>query len=185
MLAPRIVTAPTSVNTAGVALECHRGRLGIVATVAERIEAVMAELGIGQRELARRAGFTSPSQAGNTLRRIAARPDSVEVKTLARIAKGLEVHLRWLQHGEGPKHLEDAGPDPAGGDVTPRFENLSVWRQLLEMAQALAPEIPAWVWPIVAESHPLSTVPITPGVVVELARTVMRHVPPPAPTQKR
>jgi hypothetical protein len=103
-------------------------------------------------------------------------------ETLAKLARAAGVSHHWLVTGEGEPHGRGDAPgaDAHHHNGQSRFHARADWVVLLETARAIAPEIPEWVWPIVADSHPLSTVPITPAIVVELGKLVLRHVPPPA-----
>lgn len=155
--------------------------LHLVSTLDERIQWILdnctREDGQrwNQKSLSQAAGL-GDNHVGMMRRGTVKKPTADSLASIARAAK---VSYRWLASGEGDPFGDASAPD-ATESSSPRFKNILNWRALLEMARAIAPDVPEWVWPIVAESHPLSTVPLTPALVVELARTVMRHMPPPA-----
>jgi transcriptional regulator with XRE-family HTH domain len=63
--------------------------------IARRIQGILRDRGWSQRALGRRAGFSTPSQLGNTLRRLEEGRD-VELESVLAIADGASVSLRWL-----------------------------------------------------------------------------------------
>lgn len=69
-------------------------------TIAGRLGLVMQNLGIGERELARRAGLASEAHVGLMLRRLREEPGAVLVGTLDKVARGAGVSLAWLVTGE-------------------------------------------------------------------------------------
>lgn len=77
-------------------------------TVGDRIQWILENCQISQRELARRAGFTASSQLNAIVRRLASRPDSIELKTAKAIARGAGVSERWLLTGDGKPSDGDA-----------------------------------------------------------------------------
>lgn len=77
-----------------------------MSTVGDRILWILAQRRIGQRELARRAGLRG-AHIGVIINRSRKNPAaSIENPTLAAIARGGGVSLRWLATGQG-------SPDPA------------------------------------------------------------------------
>lgn len=126
----------------------------------------MAAKGWSTRELSRRAGFTSPSQAANILKRLDADPDAIEVTTLRKIGDALDVSAEWLITGRDDLATEAL--------KQPRFRELQAWPQLLADARALI-QAPEWVWTTLAESRPLLSEPPTAGMVADLALIILRH----------
>lgn len=145
-----------------------------MASPADRIAQVLKDRGWSQRELARRAKYTTESQLGNTLRRIRENPGRVEVETMQRIADAAGVSLHWLLTGVEP----GAAANEAGS--APHLINLPNWPGLLAASRMLAPDYDDWVWDEVGRSYPLTTAPVTPAMLVDLAELVVKHVPPPA-----
>jgi transcriptional regulator with XRE-family HTH domain len=103
--------------------------------IADRIRLVLADKGLTQRELARRAGLAE-TQIGMILARLQERPFSIELETLARIAHGGEVSLLWLLTG-----LDD-------GDVegAPALHQIPGWEGAREGAAAYLTNVSPWVW---------------------------------------
>lgn len=70
-------------------------------------------------------------------------------------------------------------PRPAPSSSTEvRFDKLPMWSQLLEGARSLDPSIPAWVWRDVAETTVWVRVPVTSSMVLDIARFLLKHLPP-------
>lgn len=71
----------------------------MAARIAERID----RMAVSKREIARRCGWTgkSETQLADVLRRLEAEK-TVEVETLAKIARAIERPLTWLLTGEAP-----------------------------------------------------------------------------------
>lgn len=86
----------------------HVRHAGDVTTLRERLQWILADRKISQRELARRSGLND-SQVGTTMTRLKANPNAeIERPTLVAIAKGGQVSLAWLATGEG---------QPTGGEL--------------------------------------------------------------------
>lgn len=134
-----------------------------------------------QRELSRRSGLRE-NHVGTILTRLRKNPGAdIERETLAAIASGGLVSVHWLATGQGPRRVDDGTGAPAdAGDVAaPRFENVANWPALRATAKAIDPGIEDWALDMVAQSNPLLTAPLTAGMVADLAKVVMKHVPPP------
>lgn len=71
-------------------------------------------------------------------------------------------------------------PAPAARSVDVQFAQLPGWPSLLEGARALDPTVPEWCWREVGEARVWVRGPITSSAVAEMARFVLRHVPPPS-----
>jgi len=146
----------------------------------ERIEFILKREGISQRELSRRSALTEV-HVGQILRRLAQDPDApVETTTIAAIARGGKVSRAWLLSGRGSPddHDEHESPAPSTAPdyiVRPQFQNLPEWAELLARAKALEPELPAWVWELMARTSPILSAPPTPVMVSELGRWMLRH----------
>lgn len=108
-------------------------------TLAERIEWILRRHGIGQRELSRRAGL-DVAHIGQFLARARKDPNvSLNADTLAKVANGAKVSMRWLATGEGPpedsaalRGVEFAQEPGAAPPETPRelAEAVSLSRQV-------------------------------------------------------
>lgn len=164
-----------------------------VQTIAERIQWILDHRDMSQRGLSDKAGFSSKSQLGNTLRRLAARPESIEVETVRAIAEGAGVSLEWLLTGRGMPDDPAELPQSEGRadyHVVPDGEALSVpilrnypnWTELVESAKALDPKIPDWPYESLGQRSPFLTGPLHPAAVRDLARVVMKYESPPAKT---
>lgn len=164
------VDASTRSVKAGVlfprTLTCRAGSLDPVDTLAARIRRAMAAKGWSTRELSRQAGFSSPSQVGNTLKRLDENPDAVELITLRRIAEALEVSVERLITGRDDLAVEALR--------SPRFRELHGWAQLETDARAIV-QAPEWVWQTLREARPLLDGEPTAGDVADLALYVLRH----------
>lgn len=88
--------------------------------ISERLAAVIAERGLGVRELARSAGLAS-GQISNL--RNGKRGKRVGGETIAKLAHALDVNDVWLLTGEGPRERRAEGPVvEAVGDDLPPFD---------------------------------------------------------------
>ena len=177
-------------------------------TLAARIEAVLARLGVSARELSRRAGLHE-TQVSLVLSRLKKNPDSeVSVPTMRAIARGAGVSEAWLLTGRGSPddrddHVQPAPPDevdvagrrPVAQDAArtarPLFEHLPDWPELLagarQIAQDRGRDIPEWAWGALAKSSGLLTGPLSPSAVFDLAKTYADHgigKPRPAPERE-
>lgn len=146
----------------------------------ERIEFILKREGVSQRELSRRSGLTEV-HVGQILRRLAQDEEApVETKTVSAIARGGKVSAAWLLSGRGSpddhEEPEAQTPSTAPEFVTrPQFQNLPDWPELLDRAKALDPELPPWVWELMARTSPILSAPPTPVMVAELGRWMLRH----------
>lgn len=66
---------------------------------------------------------------------------------------------------------------PAGATEV-RFGSLPMWPELLAGAKALDPNVPEWAWRDTAESVVWVRAPITSMMIVDVARFLLRHIPP-------
>lgn len=123
-------TAPTNVMQA--CAQIHR-----VKTLAERLAAAREELGISQRELAKRAGV-SASTIGNFEAGIRTDP-----RKLVQIANAAGVAVEWLSLGKGPRKVippsGDQPPTLAGTlppNLNPAYKALATltWGRLMDSA---------------------------------------------------
>lgn len=60
------------------------------------------------------------------------------------------------------------------------FGQLHRWPELLASARAIDPSVPDWCWRHVADAVVWIRRPVTPAMIVDMARFVRTHVPPPA-----
>jgi transcriptional regulator with XRE-family HTH domain len=80
-----------------------------VKDLTARIRTVLAELGITERELSRRAGLSS-SAVWQILNE---RVRSPKTESLVEIARVAGVEVEWLATGKGPRRRKTPGPMPA------------------------------------------------------------------------
>ena len=159
------------------------GTLGTVS-VRDRVLEVLQRTGWSQRELSRRAGLAG-SHVSTILTSLG---DNVRTDTLRAIARAAGVSEAWMVTGEGVPDIGAAStpddhahpPAPAAdGYQDPRFNALPNWSTLLAAAQRKAPDVPAWAWAALAEARPMLTTAPTVGMIVDLGRFVVDHMPPP------
>jgi transcriptional regulator with XRE-family HTH domain len=112
----------------------------------ERIEWVVANrAGGNQRELARRAGLESPNHVGTILTRLRKNPErDIERETLAAIARGGHVSLRWLASGEGSADAIEV--DDGDAESEPRYGTVPTWLEREARLLASGSEIPRWAY---------------------------------------
>lgn len=112
-----------------------------MSNLAERLRARLAETGLKQNELAKRAGVRPPSVA----QWLNGRTKNIKGMALNNAAAALQVNPLWLAEGVGPK-LPTAPPEPARSaqEPTPTYEApavataLQILRALPEAAQVEA-----------------------------------------------
>lgn len=143
-----------------------------VAGIADRIRKILADQGWSERELARRAGFTTPSQLNGILRNLDRDEGAVERATCQRIARGAGVSERWLLLGEGTPGDEDAARGPTLSDsVRPHMANAIGFEDALAEARRREPRIRAHAWEAVAgSSRYILRGIVTPEDIIKLAR---------------
>lgn len=141
-----------------------------MAGVADRIRKVLEEHGWSERELGRRAGFSTPSQLNGVLRNLDRDEGAVERATLRRIARGAGVSERWLMLGEGSPADDDAGP-ATRDSVRPHMVNAIGFDDALVEAKRREPKIRAHAWEAVAgSSRYILRGIVTPEDIIKLAR---------------
>ncbi len=159
--------------------------LTYMGTIGHRIEAFMLRHGLSQRELARRAGFKSETQCGNTIRKLKERPKKVQVDTLERLAHGMGVSVYWLWTGRGSP--DDSEP-PEADYSKPKFKDLPNWNDIRKRAELLVPH-PSWVWDDVAETSPVAVTDaagdVTVAEVIDMAEHVLKYSKPPSSAPMR
>jgi transcriptional regulator with XRE-family HTH domain len=143
-------------------------------SIADRIRRVLEVREWSARKLSEESGLAG-SQISTVLKRLDKDPEAIEVETVKAIAKGAKVAPDWLLTGRGDPEPGEDLPSENESFEDPRFANLSNWPAILQAAKIIAPELPAEVWDIVARCHPLATAPITPGMVADLARLVLKY----------
>lgn len=144
-----------------------------VRTIPDRIRWILTTKKLSQRELSLRAGL-SHGAVGYILRSEGSSP---EADTLKALAKAAGVSAPWLITGEGaPDATEEPQRHPANDTVPaatmgerPGYDDTEA------DAKALDPAITEPVWETIRAGDPLLTVPLTPIMLVELARFYMRH----------
>ncbi len=148
------------------------GRVVPVARVADRIRQILRDRGWSERELARRAGFATPSQLNGILRNLDRDEGAVERATLKRIAQGAEVSERWLLLGEGAPTDDDAARGPSLNEsVRPHLGNSIGFEDALAEARRREPKIRAHAWEAVAgSSRYILRGIVTPEDIIKLAR---------------
>lgn len=160
------------------------GTLADVTTLGDRIQYILDRVPSPSGEkwnaksLSQAAGLPSDAHVG-MLKRGTVKTGRGD--TLAKIASAARVSLRWLSTGEGsPTDDDNESRAPGGESSEPKFANIPHWDHIRATAKTLEPSIEDWALDIVAQSHPMLTAPLTPGMVVDLARVVMKHCPRPA-----
>ena len=112
-----------------------------VKSVADRILWILAQRNISQRELARKAGLRD-AHIGVIVSRSRKNPEAnIENDTLAAIARGGDVSLRWLATGEG-------SPDPTEEELSARpvLGNLPGWGDAESQVRRMLKTMPEWVF---------------------------------------
>jgi transcriptional regulator with XRE-family HTH domain len=112
-----------------------------VKSVADRIQWILDQRGISQRELARRSGLKG-AHIGVIISRSRRNPGAnIENDTLAAIARGGEVALRWLATGQG-------SPDPSAEEsgARPVLGNLPGWTEAEQHVRRILKGTPEWVF---------------------------------------
>jgi len=111
-----------------------RSRYAAVVGIPERLELIVKELGISERELARRAGLAD-SHIGLLRARLRSDPGAVTVSTLEAIAKAANVSVAWLIVGEGdPRERAGVAPSKAAAAGLARAEG--VWEEAIRSVLA-------------------------------------------------
>jgi transcriptional regulator with XRE-family HTH domain len=143
-----------------------------VAGVADRIRKILDEHGWSERELARRAGFATPSQLNGILRNLARDEGAVERATLKRIADGAGVSERWLLLGEGSPADDETARGPTSREsVRPHLLNALGFDDALAEAKRREPKIRPHAWEAVAgSSRYILRGIVTADDVIKLAR---------------
>lgn len=137
-----------------------------VETIADRIRRILQVRDITASELARRSGMKRTG-VSDVLRNLEDDDGAVQVNTLRKIAHGGEVSEEWLLTGN---------ESPLVGEAlrAPRYKDLVGGMELLAEARAADPSTPDRVWPIVADSRPVSESPKV-AEVLAVAATVRLH----------
>lgn len=146
-----------------------------VATVGDRVRQILELRNVSARELSRRAGL-GETQVALLVKRYERNPDvTTSLATLTAIASGGGVSLKWLATGQGDPTDED--PKPLGGSPVdlPRFGSLDNWPTLRATAKAVDDRLEDWALDELESARPILRGPITPAVVADLARVIMRH----------
>ena len=140
--------------------------------VSDRIRQILRDRGWSERELARRAGFATPSQLNGILRNLDRDDGAVERSTLQRVARGAEVSERWLLLGEGGPADDDAARGPSSSEsVRPHLGHALGFEDALAEAKRRAPAIRPHAWEAVAgSSQYILRGIVTPEDILKLAR---------------
>lgn len=98
---------------------------------------------------------------------------TINADVLAGIVRGWNVSAAWLLLGVGT-------PDEAFATIpAATFASSPRWGYLVTTALALEPSTPQWAFDVIAGwPAPPSTVALSVGLVLDLARVVMRYYPP-------
>lgn len=133
-----------------------------------RLKEIRTRAGMTQTELAERAGVTQ-----STVSKIEVGRGDGDADTLARIAEALGVRPADLVSEDGP-------PEDETHHAAPSMAARAGWAEVLARAKSLAPEVDADSWLRLERAPGMfsSDLPLTPAVVADLARVVMRHAPP-------
>lgn len=136
-----------------------------------RLREARKRAGLTQGELADRAGIVQSVVSR------AEKGSSIAEESLTKIAAVLGVSADDLRPEDGDVPPSTASHDAA---VIPSLEQRPGWSDVLARAKSDAPDIDAEDWNTLAKSPGLFAfdVPLTPALLVELARVVRRHRPP-------
>lgn len=163
-------------------------------SVAARIEEILKARNFSTRELDRRSKISEGTTAQLLRRMKSNSAASVTLSTLEAIARGAHVNSRWLLTGEGsPDDFDESNaapeepirsqlPDPSV--AAPRWKNYPGYYEMAATALQLDAGIPAWTVDVLAEASPMIIGTITPAVIADLLRVVVKHVPPPRERSK-
>lgn len=141
--------------------------------MADRILWILAQRNISQRELARRAGLRD-AHIGVIVSRSRKNPEAnIENDTLAAIARGGEVSLRWLATGEG-------SPDPTDEEVgsRPVLGNLPGWGDAESQVRRMLKSTPEWVFTCARNLSGLNVPSVADVELVMKAVMLCRDYPP-------
>lgn len=156
---------------------CHAVYIRPVSTVGERIAEVLKALDISARELDRRSGLAE-GHVSLTVARLRKNPNaSVELPTLKAIAQGAKVSEAWLINGVGTPDSDDV--QSLSDSHKSELRNRAGWAEAERLARQEHPDWPEWVWEATATSSPFEAPVVTVGLVLDVARLVMRHRQPP------
>lgn len=107
------------------------------------------------------------------------------MKVLAALSKHTGRTIDDILYGDSPPDTGERGvmrierePSHAYAESeAPMLENLPDWPELVATAQSLdeARGVPAWAFEFLGISNGLSTVPMVPSAIVDLAKTCMRY----------
>lgn len=146
------------------------------STLEKRIRWLMHDQGADQRVFGREADL-SESAIGGFFFRAKKDPDaSMQGDALAKIVLRWKVTPAWLLLGVGSPY-ENKPVDA----FLPRFNQAENWSGVVATLNAMATSPPSWAVAVVGSwPAPPAGVPISVGLVDELARVVMRFYPAPA-----
>jgi transcriptional regulator with XRE-family HTH domain len=135
-----------------------------------RIKQLRKAAGLSQAELAAAADMTQ-----STVSRLESGAIALDADSAKRIASALSCTVDDLVD-----HDAQPVPDTHDAAVIPSLSQRPGWNDVLARAKSDAPDIEAEDWDTLAQSPGLFAfdVPLTPALLVELAKVVRRHRPP-------
>lgn len=140
--------------------------------VVYRLELIRAELKLSETEFARKGGlyfrgYTKIKERG---------AKTAQVDSVLKLCLGLGLNPNWVLLGKGPRYMEDLEKEaPAIAEADPKLSSMPQWDSCLTIAKALAPEVPVVYFEAAGEARALLTKQLTPGLLVDLAKVVMKH----------
>lgn len=139
----------------------------IVKRMRSRLKELRQRAGLTQVELSEKAGITQ-----STVSKIESGRGDGDEDTLGRIAAVLGVSVADLV-------AEDDAPI-VDAQLVPSMSSRPGWTEVLARAKTIAPEVDADSWARLERAPGMfaSDLPLTPAVVADLGRVVMRHAPP-------
>jgi DNA-binding XRE family transcriptional regulator len=137
-----------------------------------RLEKVREEHELSETAFAKQCGLAP--NAYTKMKQRGAR--HAQIETVQKICAGFGLNPGWVLLGKGPRLLEaiDESADLVTENDT-RISALSSWARCLPIAQALSPEIDPVFFDAVGESKALLVEPLTPAIIIDFAKVVMRH----------
>lgn len=131
------------------------------------------------RGLSDAAGL-SPAHIGMIRRGDAKKVTAETIEAIARVGG---VSAGWLAFGLGTPDSDDV--QSVSDSHRPQLQNLPGWAEAERLARQEHADWPEWVWAETAQSSPFEAPVVTVGLVLDVARLVMRHRPPPAAAARR
>jgi transcriptional regulator with XRE-family HTH domain len=164
----------------------------VVDDIARRLDEAREALGWSARQFSRNAGLSE-----GQFQKIRDRGGAgAETETIEALASAAGLSLRWVLKGEGPRERETEQRDPPTAEEPPQsspdvpltdepfaqYQQIPGYFSMEREARDIDKKAEEWAWQELRVSNPLrdSRVPVTPMLLADLVRVVMRHGRPPA-----